>query len=81
MVHNVFGEKADERKNSSLKAKPGCEGVVIHADVFHRDSEEKDERALEIAAAKQEELERDLKSCALTQSAKRVGSSFGWTEG
>ena len=73
LVRNVFGEKADERKNSSLKAKPGCEGVVIHADVFHRDSEEKDERALEIAAAKQEELERDLdqKLRALTQSAKR----------
>ena len=26
LVRNVFGEKADERKDSSLKAKPGCEG-------------------------------------------------------
>jgi DNA-directed RNA polymerase subunit beta len=73
LVRNVFGEKADERKNSSLKAKPGCEGVVIHADVFHRDSEEKDDRALEIAKAKKEELERDRdqKLRALKQSAKR----------
>jgi DNA-directed RNA polymerase subunit beta len=73
LVRNVFGEKADERKDSSLKAKPGCEGVVIHADVFHRDSEQKDERAQQIAVAKREEIQRDLgqKLRALRQSAKR----------
>ena len=57
LVRNVFGEKADERKDSSLKAKPGCEGVVIHADVFHRDSEQKDERAKEIAKAKKKRFD------------------------
>jgi len=73
LVRNVFGEKADERKDSSLKAKPGCEGVVIHADVFHRDSEQKDERAQEIAKAKEAEIRRDLsqKLRVLEQSAKR----------
>ena len=73
LVRNVFGEKADERKDSSLRAKPGCEGVVIHADVFHRDSEEKDSRAQEIAKAKAEEIRRDMKQKirVLRQSAKR----------
>jgi len=73
LVRNVFGEKADERKDSSLKAKPGCEGVVIHADVFHRDSEQKDDRAKEIAKAKEEQIKRDLnqKIRVLRQSAKR----------
>jgi len=73
LVRNVFGEKADERKDSSLRARPGVEGVVIHADVFHRDSEQKDDRAKEINAAKREEIERDQdqKISALRQSAKR----------
>ncbi len=73
LVRNVFGEKADERKDSSLKAKPGCEGIVIHADVFHRDSEQKDDRAKEIAKDKEEQIRRDLnqKCRVLRQSAKR----------
>ena len=73
LVRSVFGEKADERKDSSLRAKPGCEGVVIHADVFRRDSEQMDSRSEEIAKLKKEGIlrDQDQKISALRQSAKR----------
>ena len=73
LVRSVFGEKADERKDSSLRAKPGCEGVVIHADVFRRDSEQIDSRSEEIAKLKKEAIlrDQDQKVSALRQSAKR----------
>ena len=58
-----------------MKAKPGCEGVVIHADVFHRDSEQKDDRAKEIAKAKEEEIRRFESETSCTSS---IGKSVSW---
>jgi DNA-directed RNA polymerase subunit beta len=80
LVRNVFGEKADERKDSSLKAKPGCEGVVIHADVFHRDSEQKDERAQQIAVFKRRNQTRSWSKATgpTTICKEKVGSSINW---
>jgi DNA-directed RNA polymerase subunit beta len=73
LLRAIFGEKANDFKDSSLRARPGVEGVVIHADVFHRDSEQQDERSKEISELKEEAILRDQnqKIKAIRQSAKR----------
>ena len=39
----IFGEKAEDVKDTSLRVPPGIEGVVIDAKVFSRKGAEKDE--------------------------------------
>ena len=48
LLRAIFGEKARDVKNSSLKVPPGIEGTVIDVKVFNRRAGEKDERILEI---------------------------------
>ncbi len=44
LLRAIFGEKARDVKNSSLKVPPGVEGTVIDVKVFNRRSGEKDQR-------------------------------------
>lgn len=48
LLRAIFGEKARDVKNTSLKVPPGVEGTVIDVKVFNRRSGDKDDRALEI---------------------------------
>jgi DNA-directed RNA polymerase subunit beta len=48
LLRAIFGEKARDVKNTSLKVPPGVEGTVIDVKVFNRRSSEKDERTLAI---------------------------------
>ncbi len=48
LLRAIFGEKAGDVKDTSLKVPPGVEGVVMGAQVFAREGVEKDSRALEI---------------------------------
>ncbi|MGX8717847.1 MAG: DNA-directed RNA polymerase subunit beta [Desulfovibrio sp.] len=48
LLRAIFGEKARDVKNSSLKVPPGIEGTVIDVKVFNRRSSEKDDRIREI---------------------------------
>ena len=45
LLRAIFGDKARDVKNTSLKVPPGIEGTVIEVKVFNRRSGEKDERA------------------------------------
>ena len=45
LLRAIFGEKAEDVKDTSLRVPPGIEGVVIDARVFSRKGTEKDERA------------------------------------
>ena len=45
LLRAIFGDKAGDVKNSSLKCPSGVEGVVVDVRVFHRQDAEKDERA------------------------------------
>ncbi|MEE3295274.1 MAG: DNA-directed RNA polymerase subunit beta, partial [Pseudomonadota bacterium] len=51
----IFGEKASDVRDSSLRLPPGTSGTVVDVKVFNRHGIEKDERAL---AVEQEEIER-----------------------
>ncbi len=55
LLRAIFGEKASDVRDSSLRLAPGTNGTVVDVKVFNRHGIEKDERAL---AVEQEEIER-----------------------
>ena len=66
LMRALFGDRAGDFTNSSLKAKPGMEGVVIDVKVFSRleniDEFEEEERKKEtLARLKQEKNDRNSK--------------------
>jgi len=60
LLRAIFGEKAGDVKDTSLRVPPGIEGVVIDAKVFSRKGAEKDERARTIDDAEATILEKDM---------------------
>ncbi len=48
LLRAIFGDKARDVKNTSLKVPPGIEGTVIDVRVFNRRSGEKDDRTRQI---------------------------------
>ena len=48
LLRAIFGEKAEDVKDTSLRVPPGIEGIVIDAKVFSRKGAEKDERSRSI---------------------------------
>jgi DNA-directed RNA polymerase subunit beta len=59
LLRAIFGEKAGEVKDTSLRVPPGVNGVVIDAKVFSRKGVDKDARALSIEQHEIEAIERD----------------------
>ena len=59
LLRAIFGEKAQDVKDSSLRVPPGVEGVVIDAKVFSRKGVDKDERSLMIEDLEIEKLNQD----------------------
>ena len=59
LLRAIFGEKAQDVKDSSLRVPPGVEGVVIDAKVFSRKGVDKDERSLMIEDLEIDKLNRD----------------------
>ncbi len=59
LLRAIFGEKAQDVKDSSLRVPPGVEGVVIDAKVFSRKGVDKDERSLMIEDMEIERLNND----------------------
>ncbi len=60
LLRAIFGDKAGEVKDASLRCPPGVSGVVVGAQVFSRKGIEKDSRALEIEEFEIEKLRRNL---------------------
>lgn len=60
LLRAIFGEKAGDVKDTSLRVPPGVEGVVIDAKVFSRKGVEKDERSLAIEDFEIDRLHRDM---------------------
>lgn len=59
LLRAIFGEKAQDVKDSSLRVPPGVEGVVIDAKVFSRKGVDKDERSLIIEEEDVERINQD----------------------
>ncbi|WP_353980793.1 DNA-directed RNA polymerase subunit beta [Salinicola endophyticus] len=60
LLRAIFGEKASDVKDTSLRAPTGMRGTVIDVQVFTRDGVEKDSRALSIEQMQLDEVRRDL---------------------
>lgn len=60
LLRAIFGEKASDVKDSSLRVPTGMAGTVIDVQVFTRDGVEKDERALAIENAELAKVKKDL---------------------
>jgi DNA-directed RNA polymerase subunit beta len=60
LLRAIFGEKATDVKDTSLRVPPGMDGTVIDVRVFTRDGVEKDTRALSIEKAELEKVRKDL---------------------
>ncbi|MBK9264504.1 MAG: DNA-directed RNA polymerase subunit beta [Polyangiaceae bacterium] len=58
LLRAIFGEKAGDVRDSSLKVPPGVSGIVINARVFSRKGTEKDERARDIEDHEKMRIER-----------------------
>jgi len=60
LLRAIFGEKASDVKDTSLRVPPGMDGTVIDVRVFTRDGIDKDSRALSIEQAELESVRKDL---------------------
>lgn len=60
LLRAIFGEKAADVKDTSLRVPSGMEGVVIDVQVFTRDGVKKDKRAIEIEEAEIKRFRKDL---------------------
>ncbi len=58
LLRAIFGEKAGDVRDSSLKVPPGVAGIVINARVFSRKGTEKDDRARDIEDTERARIER-----------------------
>jgi len=61
LLRAIFGEKAADVKDSSLRVPSGTKGTVIDVQVFTRDGLEKDDRAKAIEKAQLDAYRKDLK--------------------
>ena len=59
LLRAIFGEKAHDVRDTSLKVPPGVQGTVVEVRVFNRRGVEKDERAIAIERSEIERLAKD----------------------
>lgn len=60
LLRAIFGEKASDVKDSSLRVPSSVKGTVIDVQVYTRDGVEKDERARSVEAAQLVQIRKDL---------------------
>ncbi|CAL1329041.1 DNA-directed RNA polymerase subunit beta [Candidatus Providencia siddallii] len=60
LLRAIFGEKASDVKDSSLRVPNGVSGTVIDVQIFTRDGIKKDKRALEIEESQLQDIKKDL---------------------
>ncbi len=78
LLRAIFGEKASDVKDTSLRVPSGTSGTVIDVQIFTRDGVEKDARAKDIEKAMLTKIKKDLtdevriKEDVIYQSIKRI---------
>lgn len=60
LLRAIFGEKASDVKDSSLRVPNGVSGTVIDVQIFTRDGVKKDKRAIEIEKIQLTKIKKDL---------------------
>jgi len=59
LLRAIFGEKASDVRDTSLRMPPGATGTIVEVRVFNRHGVEKDERAIQIEREEIESLSQD----------------------
>jgi DNA-directed RNA polymerase beta subunit len=72
LLRAIFGEKASDVRDTSMRMPPGTYGTVVEVRVFNRHGVEKDERAM---AIEREEIER-LPRTATTSRRSSTATSM-----
>src|SRR5216117_1273789 len=60
LLRAIFGEKAGDVRDASLKCPPGIEGTVVDVKIFSRKGIEKDLRALSIEQGEIDRMNRNI---------------------
>jgi DNA-directed RNA polymerase subunit beta len=60
LLRAIFGEKASDVKDTSLRVPSSIKGTVINVQVFTRDGLDKDQRSLDIERAELDQFRKDL---------------------
>ncbi len=60
LLRAIFGEKAGDVRDTSLRVPSGVTGTVIDAQVYSRENSDRDERLTAIIEEKRRKLEKDL---------------------
>ena len=60
LLRAIFGEKASDVKDTSLRVPSGTEGTVVDVKIFTREGVDKDQRALEVDRMELESIRKDL---------------------
>jgi len=61
LLRAIFGEKAGDVRDASLKTPPGIEGTVVDVKIFSRKGADKDTRAKAIEDAEIERMQKNIK--------------------
>ncbi len=61
LLRAIFGEKASDVKDTSLRVPTSVKGTIVDVQVFTRDGVEKDQRALDIEKMQLDDYRKDLK--------------------
>jgi len=61
LLRAIFGDKAGDVKDTSLRVPPGVQGIVIDAKLFSRRGAEKDQRSLNIETQETKRIRKDLR--------------------
>jgi DNA-directed RNA polymerase subunit beta len=59
LLRAIFGEKASDVRDTSLRLPPGVQGTIVEVRVFNRHGVEKDQRAMQIERQEIERLAKD----------------------
>src|SRR5207248_1611249 len=76
LLRAIFGEKASDVRDTSLRLPPGVSGTIVEVRVFSRRGVDKDERALAIERADIEALKKRMDD-AVSGLVARFGSKVG----
>ena len=60
LLRAIFGEKAGDVRDTSLRVPSGVTGTVIDAQVYSREGADRDERLAVIIEEKKKKLEKDF---------------------
>ena len=61
LLRAIFGEKASDVKDTSLRVPSSVKGTIVDVQVFTRDGVQKDQRALDIEKTQLDDYRKDLK--------------------